>query len=67
VNQNNKGNVFLAEGKHTFFIPVDEGFKVTPILSKRLEITHSLLLVIYWKEGFRYGQVFQILSHFLDV
>ncbi|XP_069675634.1 fasciclin-1 isoform X4 [Periplaneta americana] len=30
VNQNNKGNVFLAEGKHTFFIPVDEGFKPTP-------------------------------------
>ncbi|XP_023702117.1 fasciclin-1 isoform X3 [Cryptotermes secundus] len=30
VNQNNKGNVFLAEGKNTFFIPVDEGFKPTP-------------------------------------
>ncbi|GFG33414.1 hypothetical protein Cfor_04085, partial [Coptotermes formosanus] len=30
VNQNNKGNVFLADGKHTFFIPVDEGFKPTP-------------------------------------
>jgi hypothetical protein len=35
VNQNNKGNVFLAEGKHTFFIPVDEGFKVTLILSSK--------------------------------
>lgn len=30
VSQNNKGNVFLADGKHTFFIPVDEGFKPTP-------------------------------------
>ncbi|XP_021919036.1 fasciclin-1 isoform X2 [Zootermopsis nevadensis] len=30
VYQNNKGNVFLSEGKHTFFIPVDEGFKPTP-------------------------------------
>jgi hypothetical protein len=33
VNQNNKGNVFLADGKHTFFIPVDEGFKVVLILN----------------------------------
>ncbi|KAJ9587143.1 hypothetical protein L9F63_019331 [Diploptera punctata] len=30
VNQNNKGNVFLTEGKNTFFIPVDEGFKPAP-------------------------------------
>jgi len=35
VNQNNKGNVFVADGKHTFFIPVDEGFKVVLILSNR--------------------------------
>lgn len=30
VYLNNKGNVFVADGKHTFFIPVDEGFKPTP-------------------------------------
>lgn len=35
VNQNNKGNVFTADGKHTFFIPVDEGFKVILILSNK--------------------------------
>jgi len=38
VNQNNKGNVFVADGKHTFFIPVDEGFKVVLILSNRWQI-----------------------------
>jgi hypothetical protein len=35
VNQKMKGNVFLADGKHTFFIPVDEGFKVILILNSR--------------------------------
>jgi hypothetical protein len=35
VNQNNKGNVFMADGKYTFFIPVDEGFKVKLILSNK--------------------------------
>jgi hypothetical protein len=35
VYQNNKGNVFMADGKHTFFIPVDEGFKVILILSNK--------------------------------
>jgi hypothetical protein len=49
VNQNNKGNVFLAEGKHTFFIPVDEGFKVTLSLSYRQEINHPVLLALQWK------------------
>ncbi|KAJ0178802.1 hypothetical protein K1T71_005577 [Dendrolimus kikuchii] len=29
VNQLQKSKVFKAEGKHTFFIPVDEGFKPT--------------------------------------
>jgi len=38
VNQNNKGNVFVADGKHTFFIPVDEGFKVVLILSNKWQI-----------------------------
>ncbi|XP_066902751.1 fasciclin-1 isoform X3 [Halyomorpha halys] len=28
VNYNNKQNVFTAEGKFTFFIPVDEGFQI---------------------------------------
>jgi hypothetical protein len=28
VQQNNKQDIFKTEGGHTFFIPVDEGFKV---------------------------------------
>jgi hypothetical protein len=40
VNQNNKGNVFVADGKHTFFIPVDEGFKVILILSNKRIINY---------------------------
>ncbi|XP_046393705.1 fasciclin-1 isoform X3 [Ischnura elegans] len=30
VQQNNKADIFKAEGRHTFFIPVDEGFKPPP-------------------------------------
>lgn len=30
VYENNKAGVFKADGKHTFFIPVDEGFKPPP-------------------------------------
>lgn len=30
VYQNNKSDIFKAEGRHTFFIPVDEGFKPPP-------------------------------------
>ncbi|KAF4520035.1 hypothetical protein B566_EDAN008322 [Ephemera danica] len=33
VNQNNKQGVFKASGRHTFFMPVDEGFKVLYVSS----------------------------------
>lgn len=41
VSQLQKKNVFNADGKHTFFIPVDEGFKVC-----RRTIMHIFLIIV---------------------
>ncbi|XP_071443491.1 fasciclin-1 isoform X2 [Hetaerina americana] len=30
VQRNSKSDIFKAEGRHTFFIPIDEGFKPSP-------------------------------------
>lgn len=46
VNYNNKQNVFTAEGKFTFFIPVDEGFQVTN-LHPYLKILLNIFIFLF--------------------